>query len=100
MSGGHGWQADGCSIADGAHRLQCHVACALGGPFVGLLEQDGTHEAGDGGLVGIDADELGAALNLAVEPLDGVGAVQPGNPGSDLSKNQHADTSAADGPCG
>ena len=100
MSGGHGWQADGCIIADGAHRLQCHVACAPGGPFVGLLEQDGTHQPGDCSFVRKDANNIGAALDLTVEPLDGVGAVQPGNPGSDLSKNQHTDTSAADGPLG
>jgi hypothetical protein len=33
---------------------------------------------GDGGFVGEDADDVGAALDLAVEALDGVGAVQLG----------------------
>ena len=38
-SGWHGGQADGGIVADGADGFQCHVAGALGGPFVGLFEQ-------------------------------------------------------------
>jgi hypothetical protein len=33
---------------------------------------------GDGGLIREDADDVGAALDLAVEALDGIGAVQLG----------------------
>ena len=50
----------------------------MGGPFVGLLEQDGADEPGDRGFIRKDADNIGAALDLTVEPLDGVGAVQLG----------------------
>jgi hypothetical protein len=41
---------------------QGHVAGALDGPFIVLLEQDRPDQAGDGGLVRKDADDLGAAL--------------------------------------
>ena len=41
QSGCHSREPDGGSIADGADRFQRYVAGALGGPFVGLLEQDG-----------------------------------------------------------
>ena len=58
----------------GAMRFQGHVAGALDGPLVVLFEQDRADEAGDGGLVGEDADDLGAALDLAVEALERVGA--------------------------
>jgi hypothetical protein len=40
------------------------------GPFVVSLEQDRSDLAGDGGLVGEDADQLGSALDLAREPLE------------------------------
>ena len=38
--------------------FQRHVYGALHGPLVVLFEQDGAHEAGDGVLVGEDADDL------------------------------------------
>jgi hypothetical protein len=38
-----------------------------------LLEQDCSDEAGDGGLVGEDADQLSSALDLAIEPLERIG---------------------------
>jgi hypothetical protein len=63
------------SIADGADRFRAHIARPLGGPFVGLPEQQGSDEPDDGGLVGKDADHVGAALDLAVEALDRVCAV-------------------------
>ena len=52
-------------------------------PFLVLLEQDGADQAGDGLPVGEDLDNVGAALDLAVETLDGVvgpdlGPVLPG----------------------
>lgn len=71
-SGGHGGQADVGSVADGADGFQGHVAGALCGPFVGLFEENGADEADDSGLVGKDADDIGAALDLAVEALAGV----------------------------
>ena len=49
--------------------LQGHVACPLDRPFVVLLGEDGADQSGDGGLVGKDADDVGSALDLAVEAL-------------------------------
>ena len=53
--------------------FQAHVAGALNGPFVILLQEQGADQAGDGGLVGEDADDLAASLDLAVEPLQRIG---------------------------
>jgi len=53
--------------------VEGHVAGALDSPLVVLLEQDRPDQAGDGGLVGEDAHNLGAALNLAVEAFQGGG---------------------------
>jgi hypothetical protein len=50
--------------------FQRHVAGALDGPFVVLFEQDRADEAGDGVLIGEDADNLGPPLDLAIEALD------------------------------
>ena len=41
-----------------------------------FLEEDGADQSGYGGLVWEDAHHLGAALDLAVQPLDGIGGVQ------------------------
>lgn len=41
-------------------------------PFLVLLEQDGSDQAGDGLPVGEDLHDVGAALDLAVETFDGV----------------------------
>jgi hypothetical protein len=46
--------------------FQCHVARPLDSPFIVLLEQDGADRAVNGFLIGEDADDLGAALDLAV----------------------------------
>ncbi len=54
------------------------MARALGGPLVGLLEEDGADEPNHGGLVGKDPDHVGAALDLAVETLDRVCGMQLG----------------------
>ena len=78
MSGGRSGQADGGSIAHGADGLQRHVARALGSPFIGLLEEQRADEPDSGCFVRKDADDIGAALDLAVEALDRVGAVQLG----------------------
>ena len=62
-------------MADGFQR---HVAGALHGPLVVLFEQDCADKADDSVVVGGDANDLGATLVLAVEMLDGIGAVQLG----------------------
>ena len=56
------------------HTLDLHVA-VLELPFVVLLEQDGANEADDAVFVGEDADDIGAALDLLVQPLEGIGRV-------------------------
>ncbi len=53
--------------------FQRHVASALHGPFVILLQQQCADQAGDGGLIGEDADNLAAALDLSVEPFEWIG---------------------------
>src|SRR5215203_1515778 len=68
-SGCHGWQADERIIAHWCDSFQGDVAGSLDGPFVVLLEQDCADEPGDGGFVGEDPDDVGAALDLAVEAL-------------------------------
>lgn len=49
---------------------------ALVGPFIVLLKQDRSDEAGDGVFVREDADNLGAALDFAVETFNRVLRVQ------------------------
>jgi hypothetical protein len=71
-------KADGSIIAGLGDALKGHVAGSLDGPFVVLLEQQSADETGDGGFVGEDADDFGAALDLAIEALDRVGRVQLG----------------------
>ena len=73
VSGGHGGQRDEGIVAQRRDRFQGHVAGSLHRPFVVLLQQDGADQAGDGGLVGEDADNLGAAFDLAVEALERIG---------------------------
>ena len=53
-----------------------HVSRPMDGPLIVLFEQDGADEADDGVVVGEDAHDLGSALDLAVDPLDRVGAVE------------------------
>src|SRR3954471_5480424 len=77
-AGCHGWQADERIIAHWCDGFQGDVAGSLHGPFVVLFEQDCADEPGDGGFVGEDADDVGAALDLAVEALERVGRVQLG----------------------
>jgi len=45
--------------------VESEVAAAFG-PFVVLLGQDGAEESDDAGSVGEDADDVGAAADLAV----------------------------------
>jgi len=100
-SGCHGGQLEDRIFAQWSDRFQGHVAGALDGPFIVLLEQDGADQAGDGVLIGEDADDLGAPLDLAVEPFQRIGAVdfQPVVPrfreGRLLGKLIKASTSAS-----
>ena len=57
---------------------QWQVARPLDGPLVALFEQDRADQSGNGGLVGEDPDDAGAALDLAVEALERVGGRDPG----------------------
>jgi hypothetical protein len=43
-----------------------------------LLEQDSTDQPCDTGLVGEDADDIGAPLDLLIETFEWIGAVQFG----------------------
>ena len=61
---------DGSDAAAGED-VEAEVAAAFG-PFVVLLGEDGADEADDRVAVGEDADHVGAAADLAVEPLGGV----------------------------
>ena len=73
MSGSHGGQLDEWIVAHRGDCFQRHVAGALHGPFIVLLDQDRADETDDGLVVGEDADDVGAPLDLAVGPLDWIG---------------------------
>ena len=60
---------------DGKRQLEALVAGPLDRPFIVLLEQDGADQADNGLLIGEDADDLGAALDLAVQPFQRIGRV-------------------------
>ena len=62
--------SDHCSLCSGQD-VKAEVAAAFG-PFVVLFGQDGAGEADDAVAVGEDADDVGAASDLAVEPFVGV----------------------------
>jgi hypothetical protein len=51
------------------HRQFREDAAAIELPFLLLLQQQRTHQADDRGVVGKDADDAGAALDLLVEAL-------------------------------
>ena len=59
-------------FADLGDGFQCHIA-ACDGPFVVVFEHEGADQAGDGGLVGEDADDVGAPFDLLVETFERVG---------------------------
>jgi hypothetical protein len=61
-SGGQNRQTDVGTVAEWGHGFQRHVAGTLDSPFVGLLEQQRADQAGDRGLVGKDADDVGTPL--------------------------------------
>lgn len=66
------WQADEGIIAHYGDGFQRHVAGPLDGPFIVLFEQQRADETNDGIVVGKDADDFCAPLDLAVETLDRV----------------------------
>ncbi len=47
-------------------------------PLVVLFEEDGAEEPGDAGFVGEDANDVGAPLDLFVQPFDGIGRMDFG----------------------
>jgi len=57
-------------VGAGEH-VESEVAAAFG-PFVVLFSQDGADEPDDRAAVGEDADDVGAAADLAVEAFVGV----------------------------
>src|SRR5438309_4560162 len=56
------------------HHLNLHIA-VLQLPLIVLLEQYRADQPNDGGLIGEDTDDVGAPLDLLIEPLERVGAV-------------------------
>lgn len=66
-------------VSDGANAragedVEAEIAASLG-PFVGLLGEDAANEADHRVPVGEDADAVGSAADLSVQPL--VGVVRP-----------------------
>src|SRR4051812_48009260 len=76
LSGCHGWQLDDRIIAQRRDRFQAHVSAALNRPFVILFKKQRPDKPNDGVLVWEDADHVGAALDLAVEPLERINGVK------------------------
>jgi hypothetical protein len=67
----------GFVAVSGCHHGQLDsLIIALNRPLVILLEQQGTDKADHGGLVGEDADDLAASLDLAIEAFERIGGVQ------------------------
>ncbi len=66
-------QVYGWIIAQGSDGFQRHVTSSLDRPFVILLEQDRPNEPDYRVLVGEDADDVGAPLDLAVEAAEAIG---------------------------
>lgn len=64
------WQADEWIIAHRGDCFQCHVAGSLNGPFIVLLQEQGSDQPDDGVVVGEDTNDLCAPLDFAVETLD------------------------------
>jgi len=72
-SGEQGWQPDSDTIAERGDGFQCHGAGALHCPFIVLVQQQGADQLSDGVFVGEDADNIAAALDLAIESFDRIG---------------------------
>src|SRR5207247_2170210 len=60
------------------HRLRAEVATVGHGPLVVLLGEDRADESQRGPARGEDPDDVRAALDLLVEPLQRIGGVKPG----------------------
>ena len=65
---------DSISIWLVGHAFDLHVA-VLELPLVILFEEHGADETDDAVLVGEDADDIGASLDLLVQPLERIGRV-------------------------
>ena len=63
-------------IADRGESFKRHITGALDSPFIALFHEDRPDESGDRRFVGEDADHGCAPLDLAVQALDGIGAVE------------------------
>jgi hypothetical protein len=68
-SDGQGWRSDYRITARGGDGFQRHAAGSLHGPFVVLFQEDGAHERDDRLVVGEDADDFGARLNVAPQTI-------------------------------
>ena len=77
-SGCQGRQADSEIIAQRCDGFQAHVAGALDGPLIVLFQEQRADQPGDGGFVREDPDDVAAPLDLAVEALQRVCAVELG----------------------
>lgn len=73
VSGRHGGQLDERIVAQRRDRFQGHITGPPNRPFVVLFQEDGADQAGDGRLVREDADDLGTALDLAVDAFERIG---------------------------
>jgi hypothetical protein len=56
----------GAGLAEAGHGGLGEVAAFGYGPFVVLFDDDGGDQSVDGGVVGEDADDVGAAFDLPV----------------------------------
>ena len=59
---------------DRGHALSWKHGPRLQLPVLVLLQQDGAHQAGEGGVIGEDAHDAGASLDVLVDALKKVGA--------------------------
>jgi hypothetical protein len=84
MSGGHAERADlglfrsaecRAQRRRAGEQFQAHVAASFG-PLVALLGKNGADEADQGAAVGEDADHVGAAADLLVQPFLAAGGVE------------------------
>src|SRR6266481_7876292 len=72
---GGAWDLPGIDRGDQLrHHVNLQIA-VLQLPFIVLLEQYRADQPNNGGLIGEDADDIGAPLDLFVEALERVGAV-------------------------
>ncbi len=67
--------------------LEAEVAASFS-PLVVLLGQDGADQADNGVTVGEDADDVGAAADLAVEKEDHAAVFKHHAPGLDLTRRR------------